>query len=157
MKSLSALLILAIIGTASCKKTEDNTPQTGGPIFSGQGRQWTIGDKTYTVNNYSKTSDNNYTAYDTAGNGIGFSFSPYPTTADNYTIINDDSTVGPQQVSVFVFGSVSGNTYFSTGTENKTAAISFENGKIKIVLSGVWVKKAYSNDSLKASANLIPF
>ena len=149
MKSLSTLLVLALLSTASCKKTEDSvyTPPERG--------KWTLGNTTYSVNSNSSSGELFY-SYDTSGNQISFAFKSFPPPAGNYTVINDTAQITAQTVKVFVSGPVSGNTYFSTGTENKAAEISFEMDKIKIVLPEVWVKKAYSDDSLKVSANLIP-
>ncbi len=150
MKSLYTLLALALLATASCKKSEDNGPQTGGPLPT-QKSQWTLGSTTYTVNNFAM-ANNTYSAYDKAGNGIGFSFEPYPTTAGSFKVINDTASLGPQQVKVFIFGAQSGSTYFATGHDNKAAAVSFDAGRIKIVMPEAWVKKG--SDSLKATANL---
>ncbi len=146
MKYISTLLVLALGVTASCNKSEDN-PVTPPATKS----QWTLGSNTYKVNNFTKTSDTYY-AYDTAGNGIGFSFAPYPTAAGSFAVINDTVSLGPQQVKVFVFGSNSGTTYFATGEDAKSAAVSFDGSRIKIVLPEILVKRG--NDILKATANL---
>jgi hypothetical protein len=146
MKSLSTLLVLTVLATASCNKSEDNnaTPPAAKSY-------WTLGSNTYNVNNFT-LANNTYYAYDTAGNGIGFSFEPYPTAAGSFAVINDTASLGPQQVKVFAFGYVSGSTYFATGNDNKAVAVSFEGSQIKIVMPDVWVKRG--NDSLKATANL---
>ncbi len=145
MKNLFPLLAFSLLTISSCKKENTSTPAAKS--------QWTLGSTTHTVNSYAKTNESYY-AYDAEGNGIGFSFAAYPTTAGSYTVINDDSTLEAGQVKVFVFGTIAGNTYFSTGTENKKAEVSFENSKIKIALPEVWVKKAFTDDSLRASASL---
>lgn len=148
---LNALFLLSI-ATLSCNKPDGDGGIT--PVD----RSWKVGSTTYKVNNYSQSGET-YSAYDTGGSSINFSFASYPPAAGSYRVVGDTATLGAGQVKVYVgsFGT-SANTYCSTGSDGVSATVSFENSKIRIVLPDTWAKKiSGSSDSLKISATLAPF
>jgi hypothetical protein len=141
---LASFIVLCI--TVSCNKSDDDdTPAAG--------KTWKLGTTTYTVNNYAKANED-FQAYDIAGNGMIFSFKTFPTVEGNYNVVNGWSMLGPNDVSVVAFGSSSGTSYFSTGYDHTVANVKILSPtRLAITLPETWVLKSGS-DSLKLSANI---
>src|SRR5687768_14623498 len=99
MKNTLLLPIVLLLLTASCNKSDDDTNNTN------TGSTWKVGSTTYKVNNFTTASET-YSAYDTAGNGISFSFSTFPPPAGTYAVIGNTASLGAGQVkaAVFTFG-----------------------------------------------------
>lgn len=158
MKTLFTALALLGIAVVSCKKSDDTNTGNGGSGGGGSNaRTWTVGTRSYTVNNYARSSET-YSAYDIDANSINFTFSSYPPPAGSYRVVNDTADLGAGQVKVYTgsFGT-SANTLKATGSDGASATVSYVNDKIRIVLPETRAAKSPGNvDSLKISATLSP-
>jgi hypothetical protein len=166
MKPVLATLALLSIVTFSCKKSEDNTstnPPAGGGGTTTTERSWRVGGSSgtvYKVNNYTRSSET-YSAYDTAGNSINFTFESYPPVTGSYKVIDDKATFGAKQVKVYVGKSgSSANTYVATGSNGVSADITVVTSnlgtQLKIVMPETWAVKLGGTDSVLIAATLSP-
>ena len=143
-------MLLALSSTIACNKSDDDSTP---PPPAAVNKTWKLGTTTYTVNNYAR-SNNDFQAYDAAGNGVHFSFGTYPTTGGTYNVVSSTATLGAADVSIVAFGNSGGTSYFSTGNDNVRATVTVISAStLGITLPDTWVAKPGA-DSLKLSANL---
>lgn len=145
MKKIHCFLV-AFLLIASCKSIIVRDGISDGT--------WMVGDLIYTAA-YVKQTDTGkaLTATDLNSNGLNFYFYNYPQANGIYNIVNN-----PQQANEVAIVAIFQDTtraYLTTGADNKTAKVSFSDGKMTIRVPSVEAKNVYEpDDKISLQANL---
>ena len=147
MKQLLPALSLICLLATSCSKSDDSTPAV-------KNNTWKLGTVTYTAKSYATNTFDDYQVHDTLGNGLIFTFASYTPADGNYRIVDRTASLGANEMKVLAFGSVPGNSYFTSGYDNTVATVKvLGSARINISLPDTWVAKG-GTDSLKLSVDI---
>ena len=149
MKRITASLILiALLGNASCKKEEKKT--TPDPDPPPVARTWTVDGTTYTVAFADVRSTNVTFGSSNGANSIGFNFQSLPKASGVYNIGHTIPTVASE-----VQVSVTNNSPYMTGDpESGTVNVTVADGRVHIKCSGIQFFKLNSAADTIGSATL---
>jgi|GEM_PF-6010974 len=108
---------------------------------------WMIGEMVFNAA-YVKKADttNALTAADFSSNGLNFYFGKYPTGNSNYKIVNNPGA--DDEVRIVAVMQDTTRAYVTTGSEEKNAKVTFNNGKITISVPKVEAKNIYAPEDV---------